>query len=277
MSPLLSLVEIGPADTEVECFLSSSPPFWSCWHIDRSAFKPGQRQRRPCPFDSPCTPVPMATWGRACSCLQAACSFSISAWGVVSLHLSIHPSILPAKLSLSASFQKREPVGALREKEKKKNAVTICLFWLLAATLSRLEEQMHFGVRWILHKVTLLTVHHFSSFGRRFPSTSLQFSPCSKHFSFFCWSSTKRFVIILVSWRSCSRNELGVGIQHWFLSVKAELTVWLHSSRACAQINEMMDRKSSTSITVPQPHAKNNIELMGRDGTTLVSVIGGRN
>lgn len=119
MSPLVSLVEIGPADTEVECFLSSSPPFWSCWHIDRSAFKPGQRQRRPCPFDSPCTPVPMATWGRACSCLQAACSFSISAWGVVSLHLSIHPSIQLNFLSLPPS--KKENQWGLWGKKKKKN------------------------------------------------------------------------------------------------------------------------------------------------------------
>lgn len=95
-------------------------PVWVSWHIDPRAFKPGQRHL--CPFNSQCSPVPIATQGRASSCLQAACRFP-SVPEVWLFH--IHPSFAFSLLS--------------PENSEGQTAITILLFLNVSCYASLVE------------------------------------------------------------------------------------------------------------------------------------------
>lgn len=107
---------------------------------------------------------------------------------------------------------KKSRVGSLR----RKTAVTVCLFWLLAATLSMLGEQTHCGGGgggFALCDTTDCTSFQHLCHASFPPHCS--FVRVQNIFLFFCWSSTKQSVTTLVSPRSRSKNEWLAGIQHW--------------------------------------------------------------
>lgn len=135
----------------------------------------------------------------------------------------------------------------------------------------------------ILHKVTLLTVHHFSV---RAMLLSLFFSHLfaifvhvQKHFSFFllvkhktvCGNISFLQELLLKKWIAC-RYSTSV------LSVKAEfhiLTTFVINASSDKWGTEA--QKGVPPLFRLQPARKNNIKLMWRDWTTLVSVTSGCN
>lgn len=133
---------------------------------------------------------------------------SISAWGVL-MCCGFSPSIHRSFFSVTAVL------GTLW----RKTAVTICLFWLLAATLTTLGEQIQCWGMWGVQGDTA-DCTSFQHLGHASFLPHSIFVHVQNIFLFFCWSSTMLFATVLVSCMSCSKSELLSCIQHWFCQQK---------------------------------------------------------
>ena len=172
----------------------------------------------------------MATGGRACSCLQAACRFSISAWGVVSLHLSIHPSIHLNFLSLPPSREENQWVLWGGKKQQKNCSHNLSLPIVSCHTF----QVRGTNALWCEVDFTQGDTADCSSlqqFWLHFPSTSMQLCPCSKHFSFFLLVKHKTVCDNisfleepLQEWIGCRHSTLVSVSKSWTHSLTAFVT-----------------------------------------------------
>lgn len=136
--------------------------------------------------------------------------------------LSIHPSLLSLCL---CCLPKKAEWG------RRETAVTICLFWLLAATLSMLGEQIHCGGGGgVFAQGDTADCTSFSAFGPCLFSTYLQFCPCSEHFSRFLLVKHKTLCDNISFLQELLREWIACWYSTSVPSVKAEFTFWLHSS-----------------------------------------------
>lgn len=182
-----------------------------------------------CPLSSPCTLVPMVTWGRAYYVSKQPAGFH-QCRGVVtrtsfssSTHLSILVCVSPSKKAVWAPGQKTS------KKIKGKRNCGHNLSFLILDHLTfhvRGTNILWYG-RWeggVLYKVA---VHHVSTRAMLLFHLIAILCVFQTLLPFFCWSSTKQFEIILVSCRCrCFlKNRLLAGV-HAVPSVKAEVNVW---------------------------------------------------
>lgn len=185
-----------------------------------------------CPLSSPCTLVPMVTWGRACYVSKQPAGFH-QCRGVVtwtsfssSTHLSILVSVSPSKKAVWAPRQKKKQQTSKKRKGKRNCGHNLSFLILDHLTFHVRGTNILWYGRWeggVLYRVA---VHHVGTRAMLLFHLIAILCVFQTLLPFFCWSSTKQFEIILVSCRCrCFlKNRLLAGV-YVVLSVKAELNV----------------------------------------------------